>query len=243
MQEQVALPLPSKVSAEAFHKEAVELVKNAVGGFLSSNPVTHKIGNSKFRKETFESAAWLGVFQAYREYDPEKCNAVTPFVLKKIEWRLRDELNSLMGAIHGSGMKGGSWNNTKEVREWIQGYEREHDRQPTVRELSDRFPSRNRETLKGIITPMADFGEVGECESGEVGPEEASAQSIMAERVMGWLSEHVSDRNREVFLLATYEGVTYEEVGRRFGITKQRVEQLIRHLSAMIRREFGSSLS
>ncbi len=123
-------------------------------------------------------------------------------------------------------------------------------REPTVEELSarvDMTPARVRELLRigqdtvSLEQPMGDqdfsLGDMIEDESAVV-PSAAAARTLLNQAVKQALSE-LSDRERQVvrmrFGLDDGQARTLEEVGRAFGVTRERVRQIEGKVLAKLR--------
>ncbi|MGH9176999.1 MAG: RNA polymerase sigma factor RpoD [Acidimicrobiales bacterium] len=131
----------------------------------------------------------------------------------------------------------------------------EHGREPTLEELSARSempPARVREVLRisqdtvSLEQPMGDedfsLGDVIEDQSAIV-PADAAAKALLNEAVKQALSE-LSDREQLVvrlrFGLDDGQVRTLEEVGKEFGVTRERIRQIESKVLAKLRHPIRS---
>jgi RNA polymerase primary sigma factor len=133
----------------------------------------------------------------------------------------------------------------------------EQGREPTLEELADRTemtPARVREILRinqdtvSLNEPMGDeedfsLSDVIE-DQGAVVPADAAARALLNEAVKQALSE-LSDREQKVvrlrFGLDDGQMRTLEEVGREFGVTRERIRQIESKTLAKLRHPMRSS--
>jgi RNA polymerase primary sigma factor len=118
----------------------------------------------------------------------------------------------------------------------------ELEREPTVEELSAKLqmePDRVRELLRISLDPLSLDSPVGEedesnladfikDESGE-GPADAATRAMLhdaVEQVLGELSEREQEIVRLRFGLDGTQAKTLEEVGKEFGVTRERIRQI-----------------
>ena len=131
----------------------------------------------------------------------------------------------------------------------------EHGREPTLEELSARSemsPARVREVLRisqdtvSLEQPMGDedfsLGDVIEDQSAIV-PADAAAKALLNEAVKRALSE-LSEREQQVvrlrFGLDDGQIRTLEEVGKEFGVTRERIRQIESKVLAKLRHPIRS---
>ena len=131
----------------------------------------------------------------------------------------------------------------------------EHGREPTLEELSSRSemsPARVREVLRinqdtvSLEQPMGDedfsLGDVIEDQSAVV-PADAAARALLNEAVKQALSE-LSEREQQVvrlrFGLDDGQVRTLEEVGKEFGVTRERIRQIESKVLAKLRHPIRS---
>jgi RNA polymerase primary sigma factor len=132
----------------------------------------------------------------------------------------------------------------------------DHGREPTVEELADRTemtPARVREILRvsqetvSLEQPMGDddfsLSDLIEDE-GAIAPSEAAARAMLNEAVNQALAE-LSDREQKVvrlrFGLDDGQMRTLEEVGKEFGVTRERIRQIESKTLAKLRHPMRSS--
>jgi RNA polymerase primary sigma factor len=118
----------------------------------------------------------------------------------------------------------------------------ELEREPTVEELAEKVdmtPARVREIMRISQDPLSLDSPVGETEDSQLSdfiedtqveaPAEIAARNMLGEAVLEALSE-LSDREKEVvrlrFGLDDGRARTLEEVGREFGVTRERIRQI-----------------
>jgi RNA polymerase primary sigma factor len=118
----------------------------------------------------------------------------------------------------------------------------ELEREPTVEELAakvDMTPERVRDILRISQDPLSLDSPVGEeddssladfiADGGAEAPAEAAAKMLLGEAVIEALSG-LSDREKQVvrlrFGLEDGQARTLEEVGREFGVTRERIRQI-----------------
>jgi RNA polymerase primary sigma factor len=118
----------------------------------------------------------------------------------------------------------------------------ELEREPTVEELAERVdltPQRVREIQRFSLDPLSLDSPVGEEDDSNLSdfiedlqaeaPAEAAARKLLNEAVLTALDE-LSERERQVvrlrFGLADGQARTLEEVGREFGVTRERIRQI-----------------
>jgi RNA polymerase primary sigma factor len=118
----------------------------------------------------------------------------------------------------------------------------ELEREPTVDELAERVdltPARVREIQRISLDPLSLDSPVGEEDDSNLSdfiedlqaeaPAEAAARKLLNEAVLSALDE-LSERERQVvrlrFGLADGQARTLEEVGREFGVTRERIRQI-----------------
>jgi len=118
----------------------------------------------------------------------------------------------------------------------------ELEREPTVEELAERVdltPARVREIQKISLDPLSLDSPVGEEDDSNLSdfiedlqaeaPAEAAARKLLNEAVLMALDE-LSERERQVvrlrFGLADGQARTLEEVGKEFGVTRERIRQI-----------------
>lgn len=260
MQKQITLPVPlhrfrvdgfieagfSRKDAERkalveseqteFCNAASKLVENAVGGWMRDNPASHRHG-----RDQFMSAAWLGVLQAYREFDSD-LGEPTPFTIAKMKWRMTDELNALVGSQSGSGMRAGLWNKTGQVRKWAAKFESEHHRRPNLREASEEFTRFTDAVLLDVLTGQRDIEQDSDLLDPDTCVETGVEKRIMLGKIGAWLDANLSDRDKGIFKSKMLDGKTCEEVGDEYGITGPRVNQIVLFALSRIRDDLGVSL-
>jgi len=118
----------------------------------------------------------------------------------------------------------------------------ELEREPTIEELSERVqldPDRVRELLRMSQDPLSLDSPVGEEDESNLGdfiqddsvdgPADAAARAMLTDAVREVLGE-LSDREQEIvrlrFGLDGGQAKTLEEVGREFGVTRERIRQI-----------------
>lgn len=235
MQKQIALPVPGSVSRERFCSEAAPLVENMVGGFMKANPVARQ-----FSKEEFTSAAWLAVLESCDKFDPAKSDAVTPFIIMKVRWGLFNELNSLMSSQQGFSMKDRKWADLIKVRRWVLSFLDRRDRPPRLSDAREEFPGLTKADFESTMMFEAER-RTDALPSDDLPPEEAVDRSRNLGRVADWLELNLSERDRRIFAAKTLQGRSCESVGSEFGVTKQRVHQVVQFALERMRSEIGST--
>ena len=118
----------------------------------------------------------------------------------------------------------------------------EHGREPTSQEIGKEMeisPEKVREVLKVSQLPVSletPIGEEGDSHLGDfiedrlaIAPSEAASQQLLKEQVLDVLHT-LNDREARVlqlrFGLEDGRGRTLEEVGRQFGVTRERIRQI-----------------
>ncbi|MCB0961890.1 MAG: RNA polymerase sigma factor RpoD, partial [Acidimicrobiales bacterium] len=118
----------------------------------------------------------------------------------------------------------------------------ELERDPTIDELAakvDMTPERVREIMRISQDPLSLDSPVGETDDSQLSdfiedtqadaPAEMAARNMLGKAVVEALSE-LSDREKEVvrlrFGLDDGQARTLEEVGREFGVTRERIRQI-----------------
>jgi len=118
----------------------------------------------------------------------------------------------------------------------------EHGREPTNQEIGNEMeisPDKVREVLKVSQLPVSletPIGEEGDSHLGDfiedrlaIAPSEAASQQLLKEQVLDVLHT-LNDREARVlqlrFGLEDGRGRTLEEVGRQFGVTRERIRQI-----------------
>jgi RNA polymerase primary sigma factor len=118
----------------------------------------------------------------------------------------------------------------------------ELEREPSIEEIADKVdmtPSRVREILKISQDPLSLDSPVGEEDESNLadfikddtidGPADAAAKAMLhdaVEQVLGELSEREQEIVRMRFGLDGGQAKTLEEVGKAFGVTRERIRQI-----------------
>lgn len=241
MPQQITLPKPSEVSEAAFIEEAQPLVKNAVTGWMGRHPVSQGID-----REVFESSANLAVLEASRDYDPERNDEIIPYLIMKMGWAMLNELNSIIGASSGAGIKGSTWSKSSEVRRWIKArYERE-GRMPGLADCKAAFPGKSDAILLNLLHYM-DVEQQPLPPPSEIASDESTAGIVegkaMFEWADGWLRRNLSMRDYTIFERAVLHEHRREDIGQSLGLTKQRINQIVGLALSRIRDELGVAIA
>jgi RNA polymerase primary sigma factor len=132
----------------------------------------------------------------------------------------------------------------------------ELEREPTIEELADKVdmtPDRVREIMRISQDPLSLDSPVGETDDSNLSdfiedtqadaPAEMAARKMLGDAVIEALSE-LSDREKQVvrlrFGLDDGQARTLEEVGREFGVTRERIRQIEAKTLAKLRNPHRS---
>lgn len=233
-----SLPSPRDVSQEAFHKAATPLLDNMVGGWMARNSAAQQ-----FSRDEFESAANLAMLEAYAEYDPARSDSVTPFLINKVRWGLLNELNRLVIMQKGFSMSEKTWEAIYPAKRWIAEYTNAFGSSPSLPDLRKAFPDRTDKTLRFLLSGRTDEDETSFQPMVQPSAAEAAEARQVSETAVKWLDGNTTPRNKRIYLRAIVGEDDRSVLAAEFGITKQRVEQVVNRLTERLQARFGVRLS
>lgn len=191
-----------------------------------------------------EQAGVWGIYSAVNSFDPEKNVSFATHVTNHIRWAILDSIT-----IHHS-QNAEAFKNTRMIRDFEQRYTQTHGHRPSVEEIASELGLRNDRIKElrahsAISKPLSINDPIKEgsdttwedfLRSDTTPPEEAAETLEIFQMVIDYLKGRGGVVPEHILMLVQHIWgyMTYEEIGKAHGVTKQRVEQILNRLYTLL---------
>jgi RNA polymerase sigma factor for flagellar operon FliA len=182
-------------------------------------------------RDDLVSAAYLGLVQASRTYDPDKGVPFETFAARRVMGAVFDQLRSydmVSRAVRRS---------AREVSAYEQAFMARHTRRPTVDEVADALemsPARVRTARQAVTAALVEYDHSDGVAADQISTEELVEDRAMVDTIVnliGLLPERLQMVVRGTYL----DGMTLRAVADRLGVTESRACQIRSEALLLIR--------